>query len=257
MAQVLSFPRLVLLAAGFSLGRSLLRARRGRADVAGANKSLASIALEAGSGTLQDFTPMKQFDVYLVGFHPMKDEPGHQMEAHHYCRQLNEDVMQCVLFDGNGPNARLNGVEYIVSERVYEELSEDEKQYWHPHNYEILSGQLVAPGLPDVAEKLFLSRKMNSYGKTWHLMWSTEGAQGLPLGEPKLAWSFNRDGEMDPCLLTERDQRMGVDTEQKRRQRSDLSTKAHPQRGVDALRDAFPQSSAPPPGVEDSSRHPT
>jgi hypothetical protein len=42
---------------------------------------------------------------------------------------------------------------------------------------------------------------MNSYGKTWHT-WHTgrhdgEPGDALPLGDPKLMWSFNRDGEAD------------------------------------------------------------
>ena len=38
-----------------------------------------------------------------------------------------------------------------------------EKAFWHPQNYEILSGQLRMPGLSDVAEKEALKGKMNSY----------------------------------------------------------------------------------------------
>ena len=58
---------------------------------------------------------------------------------------MNQDFAQCALFDGNGRDARLNGVEYIISEKLFETLPHEERQYWHPHNAEILSGQLVAP----------------------------------------------------------------------------------------------------------------
>src|SRR3712207_2955386 len=76
-------------------------------------------ALEAGANALQELTPVKQLGVYVAGFHPMKKDPSHQMEAHHYCNQVNEDFMQCVLFDGNTKQANLNGVEYIVAEKLY------------------------------------------------------------------------------------------------------------------------------------------
>ncbi len=59
---------------------------------------------------------------------------------------MNEDFAQCVLFDGNTAEANLHGLEYIISEKVYDTLPPVEQSYWHPHNYEILSGQLVAPG---------------------------------------------------------------------------------------------------------------
>jgi hypothetical protein len=84
-------------------------------------------------------------DIYPVGFHPMKDGPAHQMEAHHFCHQVNEDFAQCVLFDGSTAQARLNGFEYIISEKLFASLREAERKYWHPHNGEILSGQPVAP----------------------------------------------------------------------------------------------------------------
>lgn len=41
-----------------------------------------------------------------------------------------------------------DGLEYIISEKLYNTLPTDEKAYWHPLNYEILSGQLRRPGLP-------------------------------------------------------------------------------------------------------------
>lgn len=192
-------------------------------------------------------------DMYLVGFHPMKDHPEHQMEAHHFCRQVNEDFAQCVLFDGNGRSANLNGIEYIISEKLFETLAEDERRYWHPHNAEILSGQLVAPGIPPVAEKQLMKGKMNSYGKTWHV-WNT-GVMGqpgdkLPLGPAMLAWSFNRDGEANPGLIEQRDARMNINSAEKRRQRADLQSLAKPQSGVDDLKSRFP-SGEPISGVVD------
>ncbi len=61
---------------------------------AGEPKTPKTRMLEAGAMLLQSTTPLKSFDIYLVGFHPMKDHPEHQMEAHHYCQQVNEDFAQ-------------------------------------------------------------------------------------------------------------------------------------------------------------------
>jgi len=178
------------------------------------------------------------------------------MEAHHFCNQVNEDFAQCVLFDGNTEGANLTGIEYIISEKLFESLQDEEKQYWHPHNYEILSGQLVAPGLPDIAEKELMESKMNSYGKTWHV-WSTRTAHRegdkFPLGEPILAWSFNRDGEAKPGLVERRDKRMDIRSKEIRQERKDLIPMANPQRGVDALQGMFPRPTESIPGVEDKS----
>jgi hypothetical protein len=241
------------------LGLALLAACGGGAtgpavDVPGAPESAKTSALEAGAAVLQRDTPPNSLEVYLVGFHPLKDDPQHQFEAHHFCRQVNADLMQCALYDGNTADANLNGIEYIVSERLFGSLPAGEQRYWHPHNGEILSGQLVAPGVPEVAEKELMRGKMNSYGKTWHT-WNTshggDGGNTLPLGEPRLAWSFNRDGEARPGLIEERDRRMGIDTAAKRQERQDLVPLAKPQAGVDALKGRFPGPTQPIPGVVD------
>src|SRR4051794_5645955 len=63
----------------------------------GAPTSTGTKVLEAGSRALQSAGPVKGLDIYLNGFHPMSDNAGMQMEAHHYCHQLNEDFAQCVL----------------------------------------------------------------------------------------------------------------------------------------------------------------
>jgi hypothetical protein len=211
--------------------------------------------LEAGAKVLQGNAPLAGFDIYLNGFHPMKDHPEMQVEAHHFCRQVNEDLAQCALFDGNTRTANLNGIEYIISEKLYASLPAGERQYWHPHNGEILSGLLVAPGLPQAAEHALMKKKINSYGKTWHL-WNT-GANGkpgdsLPLGAPMLAWSFSRDGELLPSMLEERDTRMKVHAGTKRKQRADLKPLARPQAGVDALNGRFDRPTQDIPGVVDS-----
>lgn len=220
----------------------------------GGDKSAETRTLELGAKVLQSNSPLGPMDIYLVGFHPMKDHPEEQMEAHHYCHQVNEDFAQCVLFDGNTKTANLTGIEYIISARIFESLPQDERKFWHPHNGEILSGQLVAPGIPAMAEKALMKGKMNSYGKTWHL-WNT-GMQGqvadkLPMGEPMLAWSFNRDGEARPGLIEQRDKRMNIDTGETRRERNDLRALAKPQEGVDALKGAFPRPTQDIPGVVD------
>lgn len=221
------------------------------AQAPGAPQSTKTSLLEAGAAALQRDAPTDALDVYLVGFHPMKAEPAHQMEAHHFCRQVNEDFMQCALYDGNTADANLTGIEYIVSERLFEELPAEEKQYWQPHNGEILSGQLVAPGLPTAAEHELMRGKINSYGKTWHT-WDTgrsAGATSLPLGEPKLAWSFSRFGEAREGLVEARDRRMRIDTEERRAARQDLVPLARPQSGVDTLNGRFGGDTRPIPGV--------
>ncbi len=220
----------------------------------GADRTAKTAALETGANLMQAKAPVEKIAIYLNGFHVAKSDPKLQMEAHHYCNQANEDLAQCVLFDGNTAEARMMGVEYIISEKLYNTLPTEEKAYWHPHNYEILSGQLRLPGLPDVAEKEALRGKMNSYGKTWHT-WMTgmrdHQPDPLPYGPPRLQWSFNRDGEDMPGMVAERDKRTSLNTADEKKDREDLVSLAKPQGGVDAMAGLFPNAT-PIPGVTDN-----
>jgi hypothetical protein len=228
---------------------------QGQETAPGDDRTAKTAALETGASILQAKVPVEKISMYLSGFHPSKTDPSMQMESHHYCDQVNEDFAQCALYDGNTKEARLHGVEYIISEKLYGTLPAGEKAYWHPHNYEILSGQLRMPGLPDVAEKEALKTKMNSYGKTWHF-WKTgvynQQPDPLPLGPPHLAWSFNRDGEDKEGLVHMRDTRMDLNTANERADREDLSALAKPQGGVDAIKSSFPNATTAPAGVQDN-----
>jgi hypothetical protein len=237
----------VLLAVASSLG-GCIAANEPLVAPEGAPASAKTQALKAGALALQTQAPLEPMNVYVVGFHPMKEAPHHQMIAHHFCRQVNEDFAQCVLFDGNTREANLNGIEFIISERLFAQLPAEERRYWHPHNGEILSGQLVAPGLPAVAERELMKSKMNSYGKTWHV-WMTGQGDRMPIGPAMLAWSFSREGEVDPALAAKRDRDLGIDTAAKRAERRDLVPLAKPQEGVDALAGKFGRATQPIPGV--------
>ena len=225
------------------------------AETAGQDRSARTATLETGANMLQQSGPIGKISMHLVGFHPAKADPAMQMESHHFCNQVNEDFAQCVLYDGDGADARLHGIEFIISARLYDQLPAAEKPYWHPHNYEILSGTLRLPNLPDVAEEAALRDKMNSYGKTWHV-WKTgvfgQAPDALPLGPAHLAWSFNRDGEAMPAMIDARDRRMNLDTADARADRADLSSVARPQGGVDAIKGLFPTATTAPQGVVDN-----
>ncbi|WP_053157525.1 OBAP family protein [Pseudomonas sp. Pf153] len=194
-------------------------------SVPGAVKTPSTVTLEAGAGVLQDKPPLQALNTYLDGFHFYNGRMSGQMEAHHYCTALNEEVFQCAIFDGNTSRAKLMGVEYIISKRLFEGLPASEKQLWHSHVHEVKSGQLIAPGIPEVAETRLMEKLVGTYGKTWHT-WHPEQGNPLPYGVPQLMMGFTADGQIDPQRVRERDSRMGVDSEAKKRARSGIETPA-------------------------------
>jgi hypothetical protein len=188
----------------------------------GADTTQKTRGLEAGAALLQDKAPLRALDAYLDGFHFVNGKPDAQMEAHHYCGHLNEEVIQCALFDGNDDDAKLVGVEYIISGALFAQLPKEEKHLWHSHVHEVGSGQLIAPGIPDVAEHELMEKIAGTYGKTWHT-WHTNEKQGLPLGVPMLMMGFTRDGQLDEARVQARDQRFDVSSQRKRENRSDIT----------------------------------
>lgn len=155
--------------------------------------------LDAGADALQSRPPVAALNAYLDGFHFYNGNMKAQMEAHHYCSILNEEVIQCVIYDGNVKDAKLMGVEYIISERLFATLPTTEQALWHSHVHEIKSGQLIAPGIPGPAEHALMQKLVNTYGKTWH----TDQDKKLPLGMPQLMMGFTADGQAQSSISLE------------------------------------------------------
>ncbi len=214
--------KLLALSAGLGLWMWRKQTQTTRSQVAppGGQKQMETRMLEAGAALLQSKSPLSAMNLYLDGFHFFADDMKRQMEAHHYCTQVNEDVIQCVIFDGNKKDARLIGVEYILSERLFKTLPDDERKLWHSHHYEVKSGTLVAAGIPENIERQLMHKVISTYGKTWHT-WDTH-KDPLPRGIPSLMMGFTEDGQMQPELVRERDRRFGISTAERRRLRSHI-----------------------------------
>ncbi|QQD25933.1 OBAP family protein [Pseudomonas simiae] len=189
----------------------------------GNTKSPATQSLDAGAALLQSRPPIDALNAYLDGFHFYNGHMNAQMEAHHYCAILNEEVIQCVIYDGNRKDAKLMGVEYIISEQLFAGLPKAEQALWHSHVHEVKSGQLVAPGIPEVAEHALMEKLVHTYGKTWHT-WHTDLNKDLPLGVPQLMMGFTADGQADSQMVADRDRRFGLDSAQKKKARADIPT---------------------------------
>lgn len=116
------------------------------------------------------------------------------------------------------------GVEYIVSEKLFAPLPPAEKSLWHSHVHEVKSGQLIAPCILEVAEKELMKKLVTTYGKTWHTWhtWHTDIDKQLPLGVPQLMMGFTADGQNDAAMVVARDQRFGIDSAEKRKQREEI-----------------------------------
>ncbi|KAG2416380.1 hypothetical protein HFD88_007595 [Aspergillus terreus] len=195
-------------------------------NVPGDPRTAKSRVLEGGASMVQDFTPTQQICAHLNAFHA----------------RPFPHLRQCLLYDSTKPNARLLGVEYMVTPRLFQTLPPEERKLWHTHEYEVKSGMLIMPApalVPDAAWDAAETAEMRDiiplYGKTYHF-WQVDRGDQVPLGPPQLMGSFTSDervrmahpGGLDG-LCQERNERFGTDHRVKAEKRRDIeSPETHP-----------------------------
>ena len=209
--------------AGIAAGLALTLGRKAMNTVrTSGGHPLKHRVLDVASALVQPKFPVDAMSTYLNGFHMYADDMGRQVEASHFCIHLQHDLHQCVIFDRNAPDARLIGIEYIVSADRFRALPEEEKRLWHSHHYEVKSGVLVAPGIPQMAEKAYFRDLVTTYGKTFHT-WQYD-RDDFPYGVPQLMMALTDDGQAMDELVEARDRRLGVSTRARREYRADIPT---------------------------------
>ena len=130
------------------------------------------------------------------GTHLLKELPEFAQVAYHYCKPMGDDlVAQCLLYDSTGADARLIGVEYLVSAETFAKMPADEKLYWHDHKYEVDAGLLKSLTQKGAEEKATLAKVRTLYGKVFHT-WSS--GKTYPQGPARLFWAVT--GE-EPFVL--------------------------------------------------------
>jgi len=205
-------------------------------------RTVKSRVLETGAAMLQEFKPIKQICAHLNAFHVYANDPTRCVEANHYCTHLTEDLRQCLIYDSPKTNARLIGVEYMVTPRIFRTLPEEERKLWHTHEFEVKSGMLIMPApvgvaapVWDAAETAEMEDVAPIYGKTYH-MWQIDRGDIVPMGPPQLMGSFTSNKSVEraqpgglEALLKERDERFGVNHRDKAKKREGIAAvEKHP-----------------------------
>eukprot|EP00882_Tetradesmus_deserticola_P003087 GHRQ01003276.1.p1 GENE.GHRQ01003276.1~~GHRQ01003276.1.p1 ORF type:complete len:263 (+),score=96.94 GHRQ01003276.1:80-868(+) len=183
--------------------------------------SLQQKLINTATSALQSFPPLSKICQHVCAFHCYAHDTTRQVHAHHFCSHLNEEMRQCIIYDSGEPGARLIGIEYMISRRLYEGLPQEERRFWHSHQYEVSSGQLAALGVPLAAANLDASKLVDTYGKTFHT-WQVDLGHPLPYGPPQLMMSFTGDGQLDPALQQQRDEMHGISSEEIRNSRAGM-----------------------------------
>lgn len=104
---------------------------------AGEKMTVKEHIIEKGAEMMQSMKPIKQFSQHVCTFALYSHDMNRQIETHHFVHRLNEDFCQCAVYDTDNRAGRLIGVEYIISDRLFEALPPDEQKLWHSHYFEV------------------------------------------------------------------------------------------------------------------------
>lgn len=105
------------------------------------------------------------------------------------------------------------GVEYIVSDAIFESLPPEEQKLWHSHAYEVKAGLWTDVGVPEPLQSSEMARMAKTYGKLW-CTWQVDRGDALPLGAPALMVSPQavEPGRVRAELVHGRDERYKIDS---------------------------------------------
>lgn len=194
--------------------------KRGGENVPGRAESMTARVGESMASMTQNFAPIKQFDTHVASIRCYGNNTKRQIPVHEYIMHINEDVMQAILYDSDLPTAKVVGVEYIISDKLYRQLPEEEKKFWYNHAFEVKSGTMVAPRMPNAMEKKLMSNMGNTWGKTINL-WQVDRDR-LPMGVPTFMTSPTDYNTLNNDLIARRDAQLGIDTMKERKNRESI-----------------------------------
>nr|GLL30312.1 oil body-associated protein 2C-like [Ipomoea trifida] len=180
--------------------------------------------VDKGAQMLQSLTPIKEMSQHACTFAIYSHDMSRQIETHHFITRINQDFLQCAVYDSDESHGRLIGVEYIISDKLYEGLPEDEQKLWHSHAYEIKSGLWVNPRIPEMLGRSELENLAKTYGKFW-CTWQTDRGDKLPIGLPSLMMSPQavNPGIVKPELVQKRDKKYNISTNSLKESRVEIA----------------------------------
>ncbi|KAM0938340.1 putative Oil body-associated protein [Dioscorea sansibarensis] len=185
--------------------------------------TMGSKLVDKGAKMLQSMKPVRQVQQHACSFALYAHDHTRQIETHLYVSRRNQNFLQCPVYDSDDPLARLIGVEYIVSENIFETLPPEEQKLWHSHAYEIKSGVWIHPRVAEMIAKPELKWLAKTYGKFW-CTWQVDRGDRVPLGAPALMMSPQgvNAGAVRPDLLKSRDGKYKMCTEELRESRLEI-----------------------------------
>lgn len=136
------------------------------------------LSVEPGTMRAQDRPgPLAEFSTHVVATHYLR---GESYETHHYFKPLRDGVLQGLVFRTGDSGAALIEVEWAISEAVYRQLPDWQKDFWHPLRPAVDAGRVRLPDLSPADERAMLQTVAGLYAQTLNLA-GIRGSE-LPVG---------------------------------------------------------------------------
>lgn len=101
---------------------------------------------------LKTLGPQQGFDLHVDAKHYVKDA---RVPVHHFCKTINNDLIECLLFDSDEANANLVGVETIITKNFWATFTPEQQKEWHDHATEIIEAEATLPEtIPEKAAEI-------------------------------------------------------------------------------------------------------
>jgi hypothetical protein len=101
-------------------------------------------------------SPADGYNIHIIAPHRHEDGTVHG-PYHHYCKQIKPEIMQCMIFLTDDPNAELVEIEYFIDKKLARSnvTLEQWNKHFHDHTEEIASGRVqVLDVSPEKAKKI-------------------------------------------------------------------------------------------------------
>jgi len=158
--------------------------------------------------------PVQHFDLHMVDVHFTSGNLSDQYVAHHYCYFLNDDFLECILMNGTNSDAKIKGMEWFITPKLFKQLPLEERKLWHSHPYEIQSGMFVIPEANEEDELKLLEWLITTYGKVTDV-W--QNGRDLPAGPPQLGFALAMDSQVNWAVVDQMDKDLKLKTTWKQR----------------------------------------
>lgn len=127
--------------------------------------------------------PTEGFDLHIDAKRHV--ESDRNLVVHHYCKMYPSGFAECQLYDNDGPDAKIIGIEAVIGKDLFDQLSPAEQKKWHHHEKEIARKEvdIQLPGLTSEQATEVAKTLGPTYGKIY-LIW--EPNEKVPLSQPKV-----------------------------------------------------------------------